>query len=139
MNQELYDAYKHTTYLARTPVGEVHIRPEQTEPLLDELLGEYEAEEWAFITAWNPGSQLFSVYENHERQRELERALKAAGYAFFRGSGVPDADNWQPEESVLVVGIAEADALEFGRRFEQEAIVCGRVGEAARLVWCSGE
>lgn len=76
------------------------------------------------------------MYENHERQRGLERGLEAAGFVFFRGSGGPDAENWQPEESVLVIGISQARGVEFGRRFGQEAIVCGRVGEAARLVWC---
>src|SRR5690554_4433081 len=136
MNQDLYDAYKHTTYLARTPLGEVKIRPEATEPLLDALLADHNVEEWAFITAWNPGSQLESVHENHERQRELERAIEAAGFVFFRGSGVPDSDHWQPEESVLVLGISQARGVEFGRRFGQEAILCGRAGEAARLVWC---
>lgn len=136
MNQQLYDAYKQTTYLARTPAGEVRIRPEALEPNLDVLMARYELAQWAFITAWNPGSELQSVYENHERQRELEGALKEAGYVFFRGSGVPDADNWQPEESVLVLGISEKRALKLGQKFGQEAIVCGRAGEAARLVWC---
>ncbi|GIS62390.1 MAG: hypothetical protein CM1200mP2_46150 [Planctomycetaceae bacterium] len=42
--------------------------------------------------------------------------------------------DWEPEISLLVLGIERDDAVAIGRRFDQVAIVCGRTGGVAELV-----
>lgn len=132
----LREAYVATSYVASTPRGRLRVRVGEAHPELDALLRDHEVEQWAYITAWNPGSELLSPLENHERQKELEGELREAGYSFFRGSGVPDNDDWDAEESVLVLGISRSEAVRLGVAYGQNAIVHGPLGEVAQLVWC---
>jgi hypothetical protein len=138
MNHDLHQAYLQTTYVASTPRGELRIRVGNQHPKLDALLGEHKVDGWAFVTAWNPGSELYGERENRGRQEALERELEAAGYVFFWGRGMPDGGDWAPEESVLVVGMSGEEAVAVGRRYGQAAVVCGVCGNAAELVWCEG-
>lgn len=138
MNPMLRQAYEATTYVASTPRGHLRVHVGDTHAELDELLGDHDTDTWAYITAWNPGSELLSPLENHERQKQLEAELRQAGFTFFRGSGVPDGDDWDAEESALVVGISRAEAVRLGGSYEQNAIVFGCSGAAAELVWCEG-
>ena len=55
----------------------------------------------------------------------------------FEGQGVPDAADWEPEISLLVLGIGREQAVAIGRDFGQLAIVCGRPGGVAELVACT--
>ncbi|MFW6054176.1 MAG: DUF3293 domain-containing protein, partial [Persicimonas sp.] len=72
-------------------------------------------------------------------QARREAELAGAGYVFCAGKGEPEESDWEAEESVLVVGIAWHEAVGFGVRYGQNAIVCGHVGEPAALVWCVAE
>ncbi len=65
----------------------------------------------------------------------LDRVLRDRGLAALEGSGQGDAGDWPPEPSRLVLGIGEADAIALGRLFEQNAVLAGVRGQAARLVW----
>jgi hypothetical protein len=91
--------------------------------------------EWAFVTACNPGSVRLSDDENGRRMADLEAQVRKRGWRYHHGHGVGRDGNWPPEPSLLVVGIAETEALELAERFGQNAIVVGRGGEAARLAW----
>lgn len=134
--QDLEKAYRRTTYVALTSRGELRTRVGRPHPELDQLLVENNAETWAYITAWNPKSEPLGEQENHARQEKLEEELRDAGYAFFQGQGTADNGEWPPEDSVLVVGIPRQEAVSIGVRYAQNAIVYGRLGEAAVLVWC---
>ncbi len=136
MDPKLIKAYHRTTYVASTPRGRVRVRIDENHPEVDALLGDIEAEQWAYITAWNPGSELLSPLENHARQKALEDKLKQAGHTLFRGSGVPDGEDRDPEESVMVVGISRHEAVRRASEFGQNAIVYGRLGQVAELVGC---
>lgn len=114
-------------------------RIDETHSELDTLLDERDADQWAYITAWNPASRPLATEDNHARKAHLEQELTAAGYPLYPGEGVPDNDDWEPEKSVLVVGISRQLAVRFGVKYGQNAIVCGRVGEAPVLAWCIGE
>ncbi|MBO0699096.1 MAG: DUF3293 domain-containing protein [Zavarzinella sp.] len=91
--------------------------------------------EWAFVTACNPRSVCLSDEENARRTAELDAAVGERGWTVYRGHGVGRDGTWPPEPSLLIVGIAEADALGLAKRFGQNAIVAGRAGGPARLVW----
>jgi hypothetical protein len=128
IDEGLISAYLRTRYEVWAPrftirIGEWH-------PALDAWLG---GQCWAFITAWNPGSQPLPAEENRRRQSELEDALSKGGWRYFPGAGVPEKDDWQPEESLLVTGISLEDALEVGRRFSQHAILWGMPGQLAQI------
>jgi len=128
-------SYRSTAYRVTGVAPAIDIRVGEPCPALDRLLAEYGVKNWAFITAWNPMSRLLPADENHRRASRLAVEL-ADSYRVIAGCGVGDAGDWVPEESLLVLGIAEADAVASARRFGQRAIVAGERGGLPRLVGC---
>lgn len=129
-------AYRSTDYrVDDAPGGPFAIQIGELCPELDRLLAAAGETAWAYVTACNPGSVQLSDHENARRMAELKAAVVAGGWQYFRGHGAGRDGSWPPEPSLLVVGIPEAEALRMGRRFGQNAVVAGRAGEAARLVW----
>lgn len=135
MSGRLDREYRQTVYWVFGPHAYIGLRVEQTSPELDRLLEEAGALEWAHITAWNPRSRPLSPPDNRQAQDALEWAVRAR-YSSLPGVGAATDGDWPPEEGLFIFGIPEAEAVELGRRFEQNAVVCGRKGEPARLVWC---
>jgi hypothetical protein len=101
-------------------------------PALDELLQKHGVKDWAYITAWNPRSKSLSEKENEDRQEDLKAMLK--DYRLLEGEGIGADTSWPPERSALVLGIPKAEAANIGRKFEQNAIVVGRLGQTAELL-----
>jgi hypothetical protein len=104
---------------------------------LDALLNDHRHDHWAYITACNPGSLPLDDAENRRRMADLARRLACLGLPMLAGEGVGDGDDWPPEPSLLVLGIGQKAAVELGRELGQVAIVIGRLGEPARLCFCS--
>ena len=104
--------------------------------MLDRVLSSKRVLRWAFITAWNPHSRLIAHWRNAARQRALVRVLEVHGYTWLTALGDSDDLDWTPEPSLLVLGIRPADARRLGRRFGQNAVVVGRLGGKAQLLWC---
>ena len=99
---------------------------------LYELLKQHNASEWAYITAWNPFSKVLPDIENSERHQQLVELVKE--YPYFEGEGVGTDPVWQPEKSLLILGIPKKTAIEIGTKYEQNAIVYGRINEPAELL-----
>lgn len=76
--------------------------------------------------------------ENDKRQAQLQDCLSRRGFFTVPGQGVADDGNWEPEESVLVFGMAREDALALANSFGQNALLFGVVGGEAELLWCEG-
>jgi hypothetical protein len=133
----LWDAYRRTTYVARTGLVEIRISPGRRNAALDGLLNERRLREWAYLTAYNPASQRLAEEENVRRQRELVDAVRDRGLTFLDGEGIGDDAQWPAEPSILILGIESDDARALGRQFGQLAIVVGRTGQPARLVACA--
>lgn len=132
---ELEAAYLATDYWVEdAPNGPFAIRVGEISIELEELLLEEVAVEWAYVTACNPGSMPLSDEENRARTECLRDSLIAPGMRFYPGVAVGDDDSWR-EASFLVLDLSEGDALGLAKRFGQNAIVAGRIGEPARLVW----
>lgn len=129
--QDLINAYRNTSYNVFEP--KISIRIGETNPVLDALLREYDCTEWAYITAYNPFSEVLSEEENMERHKQLKATLKE--YALFEGEGVGTDPSWKPERSLLILGISEGDAEKLGEKFQQNAIVVGELQEAPRLLF----
>ena len=139
MHSELFEAYKNTTYLVYSPIGEIDIRIGVMNPLLQQLLLNNSSESWAFITACNPYSVMQNEDVNTLLNTQLEDYLSGKRYLFFKGMGVGDDNSWEPEASFMVLDIRIEDAVKLGRHFKQNAIVVGVIGTSAELIDCLNE
>ncbi len=128
-------SYLRTTYRVVEVTPPIDIRIGEARPEIDALLDKHGARSWAFITAWNPGSKKLDAAENQRRQAALEAEVKQVGYVFYRGAGVPDEKDWDPEESILIVGINSEDAVKLGKKYAQAAIITGERGAQAQLIF----
>ena len=77
----------------------------------------------AFITAFNPLSELQDDASNAMHQAQLMAHLHAKGFKFVEGVGVHPSGRWRGEHSVLVLGIALEDARVLGSQLRQTAIL----------------
>ncbi len=135
----LREAYEATAYrVDEGPRGPFVIRVGARSADADALLMAAGVDAWAFITASNPRSVPLVAADNAARMSRLAQQLRDRGLAHYAGMGVGDDTTWPAEPSLLVVGLAESEALALARDFDQLAIVAGRRGEAARLVWVDG-
>jgi hypothetical protein len=129
--------YRATTFRVEGPRCNIDIRIGSSSPEVDELLLQLGVTQWAYITAWNPGSRPTPAAQNVLAQVELLQIARARGFAFYEGEGIPDNEGWAPERSIWIAGIIRREAVEMGRQFGQNAIVVGRLGGVAELVCCS--
>lgn len=132
IDQHLLNAYQQTIYQVIDPP--ISIKTGVVNLVLDAFLRENDATSWAFITAWNPKSQLLSIQENNQRQKELTQMVKKAGFTYFMGEGIGNDPTWTPEESLFILNISKAKAMEFARYFDQNAIVFGVQNESPQLI-----
>jgi hypothetical protein len=93
-------------------------------------------EPWAYITAWNPFSELRMDFLNREKQDEMELFLRGGGYSVLPGYSRDPSGQWPDEEGVLVFGLGWEKALLLGRRFQQNALLAGMGEEAVQLLRC---
>jgi len=128
---ELIQAYKETDFNVYEP--KITIKVGQVSQELDSLLNINNCMTWAYITAWNPYSELTDDRTNEEKNDQLRNDL--TGYIFFYGEGVGSDHNWQPEKSFLILGIALHDAILIGKKYRQNAIVVGKIHEEPQLIW----
>lgn len=135
LSPDLIAAYKATRFCAKTP-DLLEIRIGTRCPGLEALLSRAGRQDWAFITAFNPASESLAVEENQARHRSLLQALKPYRPHIYEGAGQPIDETWDPEISVLILGIARDEAIEVGGAYGQHAIVVGRKGNSAELVLC---
>lgn len=91
---------------------------------------------WAYLTAWNPGSELRMEFMNRQKQEDLELFLRGAGYALLPGVARDPSGQWPDEEGVLAFGLGWEKALMLGRRFHQNAILAGLGEETVQLLRC---
>lgn len=132
---DLLEAYKNTKY--KVFQHDIVIEIDKLNYKLKELLNKYNSTEWAFITAFNPYSKVLTQDENIERHNELK--VLTNSYIIFEGHGVGEDPTWEPELSLLIIGITKEDAIFIGNKFEQNAIVIGKVNSAPELLILNGD
>ena len=130
IQQDLIEAYNCTEY--RVLGTEIVLQIGEHSQMLDVLLNQYHQQDWAFITACNPGSKPLSDEENRLRHEQLKISLGL--YSYFEGEGVGENPPWPPERSLLVIGINRSKAIEIGNQFVQNAILVGRIYLPAELL-----
>ncbi|HAN26719.1 MAG TPA: hypothetical protein DCP75_03165 [Haliea salexigens] len=127
-------AYNAALYEFEGPQGRVQLQPGKHSPELDALLQGWQQDNWCFITACNPCSQLLDAAQNGERQSAL-RALLALDYRhLFDGAGRSASNDWR-EASVLVAGMDFSHAVALGRVLRQHAVLIGRRSGPAELLF----
>ena len=137
VREALRNAYLQTTYrvCVATNAEPVDIRIGVVSPALDRLLQAHQVCEWAFVTASNPRSQELADSDNAQRNDAMKQSLRDAGWRYLEAVGLPDHAGWRQEQSVLILGIGQHAAMALARRWQQNAIVCGKTGAPPELVW----
>ncbi|MBC8145809.1 MAG: DUF3293 domain-containing protein [bacterium] len=132
-------AYRRTSYMIDAPEAPIIVRINQPSDDVDTLVDQFGETEWAFITAYNPYSEVLTPEENEKRHEGLLFDIQTRGLITFPSYGVDDDGTWPSEHGLFVIGITREDAIVLGRRLEQNAIVVGVVGGSPELVWCIAE
>lgn len=132
---ELEIAYKATTYRVFLPGGICELRIGQACEALRCWLETAGSEQFALITAHNPGGQLSDSALNDERQSQLECELLEGNYEPYAAQNEADSDTWPVEESCFVADIAPEDACALAAEYGQNAVVCGGADAVPHLVW----
>ncbi len=130
VSEDLRSAYINTIFKVIQPLMEIRIG--FTCDQLETLLIENNCSEWAYITAYNPYSNMLSADQNSLRHEKLRDRLQH--YRFFEGEGVGRNPDWLPEKSFLIIGITKSDAAKIGILYEQNAIVIGEKSKPAELL-----
>lgn len=116
---ELLSAYLETDYfVSDDPPLLLRIGDENDDAKI--LLASFAVDSAAFITAWNPRSNVLSEDENDARQAELLGEIEARRLNYLVGYG--ERKDWL-EFSYLVLGINRDSARELAEQFEQNAFV----------------
>lgn len=126
---ELINAYNTTEYKVYSPTLVIKIGIVNQE--LNDLLISVNASTWAYITAFNPFSKILTKADNMKRHEELK--VKITNYKFFEGEGVGEDKEWEPELSLLIIGIPINESIEIGKVYEQNAIVVGEINGVPEL------
>ena len=77
----------------------------------------------AFLTAHNPHSQIQTPEQNTSAHQKLLDALAKAGIDTIEGLGSDPNEDWDPEVSVLALGLTLAQAEQLADEFGQNAFV----------------
>lgn len=128
---DLLKAYLETDFIVYEPY--MIIKVGKSNKALDELLMKNNCHSWAYITAWNPYSEITHPSVNHQQNIELRSDV--TGFAVYEGEGVGTDPNWAPEKSFLILGIDRDDAILLGKKYKQNAIVFGTIQLPAELIW----
>ena len=128
--EEIIQSYNQAEYYVESineplKVGESH-------PRINELLNEFKASSWCFITAWNPLSVELSSEENTKRNEQLFAEIQ--DYQIIKGEGRDSNNEWTSEQSFLIIGISRKKAIDLAVKFGQRAIVYGETNQPAELI-----
>lgn len=131
LDEQLVQAYMNAEYRVLNPA--ICIKIGEINPFLNELLMDNNAFYFAFITAENPFSNSFTDSENEFLMNQLATDLKNLNLVFLKGIGIDPSGGWPGENSFFILDINPATAIELGKKYEQNAIVIGKLGDAAKL------
>ena len=132
---ELEAAYQATTYRVFLPGGMCDLRLDQPSETLRDWLETAGANEFAVLSAHNPGAKQLDQATNMSRQSLMEIELLEKGFEPYAGENEADTEDWPAEETCFVTDIGLPVAREIGAKYGQNAIVYGLADGGPRLVW----
>ena len=134
ISYELVRAYGATRYEVADDPWEMTLLVDQQCAGLRGLYDLYGVTSAAFLTAFNPYSELTSPERNFAAQDELQRNLLARGFTFFHGKGVDPSRRWPGEPSVLVLGVDMLFCRQLAEQNGQNAFVWCDESAVPRLI-----
>jgi hypothetical protein len=118
VNAALLAAYRATTYRVFPPAAAAPI-----DLRIDQRNAESATTGGAIISACNPYSRVLSAAENQQRMATFRRRLKSTSWSCLPALGIPDAPDWDAEDSLLLIGIPLKSAQHIAADLEQHAWV----------------
>jgi len=137
-DRDLLDAlYRRTRYVALLDAAPLDLWIGRADPAADERLRREAGclRAWALVTPCNPRSRSLSDADNAARHDAMHAELVAMGQRFVPAVGRDPDGRWPDEPGFLLVDPPERLAVELAERWDQNAIVTGRPGEAPTLLW----
>jgi hypothetical protein len=134
----LVTAYQNAEYVVFADKEIVMLIDEQNDEL-QKLMSHHQCTQAAFITAYNPFSEILKEAENIQRQNQLTEELTRLGYKLIQGLGRDKEDQWPGEKSVLVLNIPLDTAKNLGNKYGQNAIVWIEENAIPQLLLLKGE
>lgn len=120
---ELVEAYRATLFRCGEGSDAFVLRIGAYSASLADLYAAADVSSAAFVTAFNPRSEMQSAEANAAALARLGAELAAAGYHLVDGAGEDPDGIWPVEPSFLVLGLELESAQEVGRRYGQNAVV----------------
>ncbi|MGB0331423.1 MAG: DUF3293 domain-containing protein [Planctomycetota bacterium] len=129
----LLQAYRETHYEVGPPHA-MTLRVGESSGPLAALMAAAGVQGAAFVTAANPLSQPLGWEENEALLASLRAALAAEGWVVHGGRGRHPGGGWDPEPSLLVLGLDREEAVLLGHRWRQNAVVWAGDDAVPRLL-----
>lgn len=126
------ELYKKAQYTVFTP-SPIAFRVNQICPEIDQVMMKAKVTEAAFLTAWNPRSELMEKQVNDLAQNQLQNEFIEGSLPYLFGYGQDPQGTWK-EESFLVLGIEREWACAMGKKYGQNAIVWLEIGQEPQLI-----
>jgi len=123
MTNLLIAAYQNTHYVVHDANGDFVLKVNQRSLALNNLYQKHGVNSAAFISAYNPYSQITSAESNAKAHAELCKILSNTSYIIYQGLGVDPTQKWESEKSLLLMGISLSKACQLGVDVKQNAIL----------------
>jgi hypothetical protein len=94
----------------------------------------YGVDSAGYLTAWNPLSKPQARAQNDAANAWLIAELERLGCRCLHGYGAGSDTAWEPEASVLALGLGLPQARELGKRYGQNAVVFAGADAVPQLV-----
>jgi len=115
--------YEQAIYVVLNPQLNLHVGV--FNPSLQVFLKEKNTQQWAMITAYNPGSTICTASKNRFMNGQLEQLLHKDRFRFHEAEHRDPKGLWPVENSFFIENIELERALALGRKFGQNGIVAG--------------
>jgi hypothetical protein len=122
ISPELWQAYLETNFIVFIEPKIILNVDNRNEPLA-QFFNNHHINSAAFITAYNPRSELLAKEVNSNRQIQLTNEIERRSLKYFKGLGQHPSQKWQGEPSLLILDIALEAAKKLSRDYEQNAFV----------------
>ena len=123
ISPNLIKAYREAIYVVHLGDREITLQVGKASAELAELMKDWEATTAAFLTAFNPYSQVVDPAENETRQKRMWSDAQPMCPKIFPGIGRDKNDQWPHELSMLALGIYLQDAQALADQYEQNAFL----------------